>query len=79
MKCSTVTLTEHFKHEYGMSILEYATEEKLKLACEILSSTSRSIKEVGMACGFSDAEYFSRVFKKRYGKAPGKWRSEITK
>jgi AraC-like DNA-binding protein len=38
-----------------------------------------SISAVSEACGFSDPLYFSRVFKKRFGKSPVAYRKEFVK
>ncbi len=71
---STVSLTEHFKAEFGMTIMEYVTEKRLKMAEEMLCTTDKLVKEISVSCGFSDVEYFSRCFKRRYGLTPTEYR-----
>ena len=71
---STVTLTQHFKKEYGMSIMTYATKKRMELAAWLLKDVSQSVSEISRACGFRDAEYFSSTFKKYYGVSPSQWR-----
>ena len=73
---STVSLTEHFKEEFGITIMEYVTEKRLKMAEEMLRTTDKLIKEVSVLCGFSDVEYFSRCFKKYYGMTPTEYREK---
>lgn len=69
---STVTLTEHFRREYGMSIMQYVTIVRLRLAADMLSSTDMTVSEVAEASGFASAEYFSNCFKKFFGFPPSK-------
>ena len=74
LHCSTVTLTESFRREYGMTIMEYVGKERIRLAKELLLSENYSIREIGEQCGFPDAEYFSRFFKSHVGVSPSRWR-----
>ena len=54
----------------GYSTISYVLELKLNKAEKMLDDESVSITEVSDACGFYDASYFSRAFKKRYGVSP---------
>ena len=72
--CSTVTLTETFRREFGMTIMQYVSEERMKLGANLLSSTALSVSEIAERCGFPDVEYFSRCFKQKEGISPSEWR-----
>ncbi len=74
LHCSTVTLTEHFKSEFGITIMEYVTKKRMDLAEKLLITTDEPLAEVATLVGFSDVEYFSRTFKKYHGTAPATWR-----
>lgn len=76
LHCSTVTLTEHFKDEFGITINEYITKKRMELAERLLLSTEKTLREVAYLCGFIDVEYFSRTFKKHHGISPASWRRE---
>ncbi len=76
LHCSTVTLTEHFKREFGITIMQYVTEKKMHLAEKLLADKRNSVNDVAAACGFSDVEYFSRCFKGFHGVSPVTWRKE---
>lgn len=76
LHCSTVTLTEHFKAEFGITIMEYVTKKRMELAERLLLTTDEPLREVAGLSGFSDVEYFSRTFKKFYGTSPAAWRKE---
>jgi AraC-like DNA-binding protein len=74
LHCSTVTLTESFRREFGGTIMQYVLEERMKLARQLLSSTDQSIGIIADRCGFPDVEYFSRCFKQKEGISPSEWR-----
>ena len=74
LHCSTVTLTEHFKAEFGITIMEYVTKKRMELAEKLLLTTNEPLREIAAMSGFSDVEYFSRTFKKFCGTSPAAWR-----
>ena len=74
LHCSTVTLTEHFRAEFGITIMEYVTKKRMDLAEKILLATDEPLREVASRVGFSDVEYFSRTFKRYHGVSPAAWR-----
>lgn len=74
LHCSTVTLTQHFKAEFGYSVMGYAHKKRMELARRLLLDTDKPLYEIALACGYPDVEYFSRSFKKEHNEAPGGWR-----
>ncbi|MBS1918421.1 MAG: AraC family transcriptional regulator [Bacteroidetes bacterium] len=60
-----------FKEQFGVTPLDYINMERVKLAKQLLSSKQKSIKEIALQCGFSDENYFVRLFKKIEGITPG--------
>lgn len=74
--CSTVTLTEHFKKEFGITIMEYVMQKRMAKAERLLINSELSIRNVSEACGFPNIEYFSRSFKSCHGVSPSEWRKE---
>ena len=76
LHCSTVTLTEHFKAEFGITINEYITKKRMELSERLLLSTEKPLRDIAYLCGFIDVEYFSRTFKKHHGVSPACWRRE---
>ena len=79
LHCSTVTLTEHFKAEFGITIMDYVTKKRMELSEKLLLSTDEPLRVVSSLSGFSDVEYFSRTFKKYYGTSPASWRKNEKK
>lgn len=75
----TVTLTQNFKKEFGISIMEYATKKRIELAKHMLSDGAENTITIAEKCGFSDSEYFYKCFKKETGYTPGQWREYCKK
>jgi len=70
------TLTAEIKNLTGMTPMQFVLEERLNLSRPDLLFTHISINEIAEKYGFSDANYYIRQFKKRYGKTPGDYRSD---
>ena len=76
LHCSTVTLTEHFKREFGMTIMQYVAKERMKYAEELLLEGELSVHDIAEKCGYPDVEYFSRNFKSVHGVSPREWKKQ---
>ena len=63
-------LSRLFVEETGRGFSDYLIEYRIARAREMLSLPGCSIKEVSAACGYPDANYFSRLFKKMTGLTP---------
>ncbi len=66
-------LRKLFQKEMGLTPLKYMIDLRMKRAKSMLAAAwtrEYSVAEVAENCGFSDALYFSRVFKKYYGCSP---------
>jgi AraC-like DNA-binding protein len=60
-----------FKEQFGITPLEYINRERIKLAKQLLANPRNTITEVSLQCGFTDVNYFVRLFKKAEGITPG--------
>lgn len=69
-------LYDIFKREANTGVSEYINRRRLHKAKSLLKTTDMSIPEIASAVGFNDYNYFSRVYKKRYGKAPRFYRKK---
>ena len=58
----------------GYSIMSYVLQLKLNKAKKMLVDNDLSVTEVSEASGFSDASYFSRVFKKEFRVSPSHYK-----
>jgi len=66
-----------FRHQFGISPLEYINRERIKLAKELLSSQKATVTETAYQCGFTDVNYFVRLFKKSEGITPGTFKEFV--
>ena len=65
-----------FKKRTGYSPIHYFNYLKIQKACQYLSFTSMSVKEISFELGFNDPLYFSRLFKKIMSTPPLQYRKE---
>ena len=65
-----------FKEAIGKTAIEYQTNLKLNKAVDLLKTTDMTVLEIAMQCGFSDANYFVRIFKKYKNCTPGALRRQ---
>ena len=63
-----------FKKTTGKSIINYLIDVRVNAAKKLLAESSMSCARIATAVGFEDANYFSRIFKKRTGYSPLKYR-----
>ncbi len=67
-----------FKEETGMTPLEYLTNMRMNYAQGLLlQETYVSVVDVAEKCGYGDSFYFSRLFKKKFGVSPLKYRRDF--
>ncbi|MGM9676771.1 MAG: helix-turn-helix domain-containing protein [Butyricicoccus sp.] len=64
---SRTALSEMFRAQLGRSYQSYVTEIKMLRAQYLLSHTDMKIYEISARLGYKDVNYFSRIFRKRYG------------
>lgn len=63
-----------FKEEAGENFIEYLTNIRISQAKKLLSETEMSMKEICCNIGYSDPNYFSRIFKKSLGITPTEYK-----
>ena len=67
-------LSRTFKKETGITLSDYIARRRTKKAGELLKTTTLSISEISSFVGYSDNNYFVKIFKKHYGMTPSKYR-----
>ena len=72
-------LSSVFKRETGKTVSEYIRERRMEYARYLLSNTKLQIQAVAFNCGIMDVQYFSKLFKKLFGKTPSEYRLSVTK
>lgn len=63
-----------FNHYTGKTPFAYINDYRLSQAEHLLRTSSLSIIDVCLSCGFSSQSYFGKMFKRRYGISPSKYR-----
>ncbi|MPT49202.1 MAG: AraC family transcriptional regulator [Sphingobium sp.] len=73
---SSRAVQKAFLRHTAMTPTSFIAERRLLRAADLLRlSDERSITDIAFQVGFSDAGFFSRCFRKRFGAAPREWRS----
>ena len=67
-------LSTQFTKECGCTFINYLNDLRIKRAQELLVQTDMKIYEISTQLGYSDTEYFSRIFKQITGKKPTEYR-----
>ena len=67
---SKYTFLKKFKTRLKMSPIAYLNSIRLTNAAFLLTETNLSIEEISHQIGYTNAYYFSRIFKKKYGISP---------
>lgn len=57
-----------------MTVTDYINRIRVNRATGLLRKTSLSIQQVAEQCGFSDGNYFSRIFRKFENVTPNEYR-----
>lgn len=67
LNLSRTALYDTFRKKTGGGVSEFIRNKRLEEAKRLLTETDMFVGEVSAKCGFSDYNYFSRVFKKNFG------------
>ena len=76
---SEVYFSSLFKKVSSMSPMNYLAHIRIEKACELISSTNWRMVKIAKQVGYSDYQYFTKVFKKEIGKTPGEYKETIRK
>ena len=79
LKYNKKYLSTVFKKHVGVGIVEYLNSVRVQHACTMLHQGFSSVSDVAFRCGYSDAQYFSKVFKIRMGVSPRTYMEKVKK
>jgi two-component system response regulator YesN len=65
-----------FKHQTGVSMGEWLSEQRLQKAAHLLTSSYMSVKEIAYSVGYEHASSFIRAFERRFMQAPARYRKQ---
>lgn len=66
-----------FKKETGMTITDYINTTRIRQSLIFLNITNLPISVIASRCGFSDSNYFTRIFKRQLGITPKIYRKYV--
>jgi AraC-like DNA-binding protein len=69
-------LTALFAEECGVGAMRYLQQLRMERACWLLANPYVRVREVAASCGYEDVNYFTRLFHRRFGVSPGRWRKK---
>jgi AraC-like DNA-binding protein len=73
---STGHLRALFRGHHGCPPARWHRQRRIELAQRLLRDSRLSAAEVAVACGWTDANLFGRIFRSACGMAPGRWRDQ---
>lgn len=63
-------LSHVFKKHFGIGIIDYINTVRIQNACTMMEQGFTSVNTIADQCGYSDAQYFSKIFKSKIGLSP---------
>lgn len=63
-----------FKQCFKVNFSTYLNEFRVQKAQQLMTDARLNLKDISAACGYSDANYFTKVFKRITGKTPSEYR-----
>ncbi len=76
---STIQFSRVFKTISGYSPMDYLNHLRIQKAVKLLLNTDKTMIEVAMEIGFTDSNYFSRIFKKYRNLSPSEFREKYVR
>ena len=67
--------TRLFCEQEGVPPAEFVIQERMRRAARLLVNATLSVKEIAVACGFDDPNYFAKAFRRTYGTSPSQFRT----
>jgi signal transduction histidine kinase/ligand-binding sensor domain-containing protein/DNA-binding response OmpR family regulator len=77
VEISRMQLYRKLKGLTGQTVHEFIRTIRLQRAVQLLKQCKMTITEICYYVGFNDLNYFSRCFRKQYGKSPSEYRTTI--
>lgn len=75
--CSSYShLSALFRRQFGCGPLKYHQNLRMERACKLLRNPYLRLDEIARQIGYSDTNYFVRLFRQIRGIPPGQWRSK---
>lgn len=70
LHCTPDHLSRQFHRTRQITLVQWITSERIRLAKSLLEGSHQNVTEVGWSCGFNTTSYFIRIFKQLTGITP---------
>ena len=74
LHCDVAWLSREIKRRTGQTYTELLQERRLRQAAWLLEHTRQRVADIALAVGYENVSYFHRLFQKRFGLSPKKYR-----
>ena len=74
LHCDVAWLSREIKRRTGRTYTELLQERRLRQAAWLLTNTRQKVSDIAVAVGYENISYFHRIFQKRFGLSPKKYR-----
>jgi AraC family transcriptional regulator, activator of mtrCDE len=71
---SRATYARHFNERAGITVMDFLTQIRMTIACDLLRRTQRSAAEIGETVGYQSEAAFGKAFQQSVGVTPGRYR-----
>jgi AraC-like DNA-binding protein len=66
--------SRRFRQSFGLTFSKFVAQRRIARAQAMMTSTSSSLCQIALACGFADQPHFTRTFGSVTGSTPSHWR-----
>ena len=73
LKISRVTIHRIIKKSTDLSTTAFFNDFRIQKSNQLLKQGGLKIKEVAFLVGYTDPNYFSKLYKAKYGTSPSEW------
>lgn len=79
LHCNSDYLGRVFKKAYGLTIISYIKDIRIRYSQQLLLQNENNINEISNLCGFQSVSYFRKTFSSIVGCTPSQFRNSISK
>jgi len=65
-----------YRQTYDCTLTQAIHRRRIRQACQYLLNSNLTVQQIAAECGFKDADYFRRIFKRHMQIAPAEYREE---
>ena len=76
LHCDVTWLSREIKRRTGRTYTELLQERRLQQAAWLLEHTRQRVSDIAVSVGYENVSYFHRIFQKRFGLSPKKYRDD---